>query len=78
MSPFLACAFIVTGAPCQEKLCFFLVVVFFYLFFFFNFWLHWVFIAGLRLSLVVASADCSFFSVQASHYGGFSLVMHGF
>lgn len=41
MSPFLACAFIVTGAPCQERLCFFLVVLFFYLFFFFfKFWLH--------------------------------------
>ena len=38
-------------------------------FFFLNFWLHWVFIAGLRLSLVAASGDypslqCASFSLR--------------
>ena len=40
-----------------------------FFFFFFNFWLHWVFIAGLRLSLVAASGDypslqCASFSLR--------------
>ena len=34
------------------------------------FWLHWVFDAVCRLSLVVASRGCSLPCVQASHCGG--------
>ena len=36
------------------------------------FWLRWVFIAVLGLSLVAASGGYSSFWCAASHYGGFS------
>ena len=36
------------------------------------FWLHWVFVAALRLSLVAASGDYSSCSAGASRCGGFS------
>ena len=40
---------------------------------FFSFWLHWVFVAARRLSLVAASRGATLrCGVQASHYGGFS------
>ena len=57
-------------------------IYFFFLFFFcslqpfvlfiFYFWLHWVFFAARRLSLVAVSRATLRCSVQASHCGGFS------
>ena len=41
-------------------------------FYFFNFWLCWVFVVALRLSLAAASGGYSDCSEQASHCGGFS------
>ena len=38
----------------------------------FNFWLCWVLVGALRLSLVAASGGYSDYSEQASHWGGFS------
>ena len=39
---------------------------------FIYFWLSWVFVAALRLPLVVASGGCSSCGVRASHCSGFS------
>ena len=51
------------------SLIFFLI---YFLFLFIYFWLHWVFIAERKLSLVVASGGYFYCHVQASHCGGFS------
>ena len=40
--------------------------------FYFYFWLRWVFVAALVLSLVAASGGYSSCSARASHCGGFS------
>ena len=45
---------------------------FFFVLNFIHFWLHWVFIAVRRLSLVVVGRGSSCCSVQASHCSGFS------
>ena len=57
-------------ALCTSRIC---AVLFFFLIYLFIFWLHWVFVATHRLSLVAASGGHSLLQCAwASHCSGFS------
>ena len=54
------------------EVCFFLYNYFYFILFIYLFWLHWVFVAVCRPSLVAASGSTLRCSALASHFGGFS------